>query len=232
MKKVISKVLSVALAFMVAFGLVIVPSVSPVHADGACFVTAKYAKNVKYYYGAKYCQYVILDMGSRLNGAKNVKVTSSKKSVVKTFKYYKDSKGMILLKVKKGTARVTIKCKKNGKNKTYKSKIKVVKYKNPFKGIYVGDKNCASKFNKRMLATYKNTLSTEQKISIKMKSGQKIKNIHYDAINMENSKIISKTIKNNSSIKLKGNSEVWDESITVTVYDKKKKTTSYFYLYI
>lgn len=229
MKKVLSRVMSICLAFMVAFSMMIVPSVVAVHADGAVLTEAKYAKTVKYYVGAEYGEMVTLNMGSRLKGAKSVKITSSNKSVVKPFSYQKGDGNRIFLQLKKkGSAKLTITVKKSGKTTKYKATVKTLKYSNPFKSFKVGSKSVTSKFKKTMIAYYKNKLNSKQKISIKVKSGKKIKKIEYNAYNFETEETIEKTLKNNSSVKLIKDNQDWAESIWVTVYDSKTKTTSYF----
>lgn len=233
MKKVLSRVMSVCLALMVAFSMVIVPSVVAVHADGAVLSEAKYAKTVKYYVGAEYGELVMLNMGSKLKGAKSVKITSSKKSVVKPFSYQKGDGNYIILNLKKkGTAKLTITVKKSGKTAKYKTTVKVLKYSNPFQSFKIGQKSVTTKFKKTMVADYNNKINEKQKISIKVKSGKKIKKITYCALNFETEEEINKTIKNNSSVKLIKDNETWMESITVTVYDSKTKTTSWFSLYL
>ena len=233
MKKVLSRLLAVSLSFMVAFGLLIVPATESANADGAVLSVAKYAKTVKYHTGATYSDVVVLDMGSKLKGAKSVKVTSSKKSVVKPFSYDKSWGGGLLLNIKKkGTAKLTIKVRKGSKTKKYKVKVKVVKYKNPFKTFKVGKKNFASKFKKSMIADYHNSLGSKQKVSVKLSGGKKLRKITYYAFNYESDKEITKNIKNNSTIKLIKDTQNTTEWLTVVDYDTKTKTTSSYILYL
>ena len=217
MKKAFSRLLSVCLAIMVAFGLMIVPAAEPVHADGFVSGSVKYAKNITMYKMSDYENVYTIKMGSKLKGAKSVKIKSSKKSVFEPFGYYDGDKDIMGNAKKAGKATLTVKVKKGGKTKTYKIKVKVEKGSSPFKSFKVGKKNITSKYKNEQYADVKVANNSKQKIAIKLKSGKKIKSMKYT----------TKSIKNNSTIKVKKE----DPNLYISIYDKKSKITFYYYLY-
>ncbi|MBR3279155.1 MAG: hypothetical protein IKG01_09715 [Lachnospiraceae bacterium] len=140
--------------------------------------------------------------------------------------------GRIYIQVKKaGKATITI--KNNTTKKTYKTVLKVVKYRNPFKKFYLSGKNRAGKFKTYNYAAFTNN-KTSSKVSIKTKAGWKIRKITYckSVYNEKTEKLANHTkkIKNNSTIKLKksGSSNNVFQFVECEVYNKKNKLTQTF----
>ncbi len=228
MKKVLSKVLSLCIAVMVAFGLIIVPAAAPAHADGFVSGSIKYRKSMTLYSGSEYGNVYLIKMGSKLKGAKSVKIKSSNKKVLEPFGYYKGDKDLMANAKKSGKADLTVKVKKGGKTKTYKIKVKVEKSGNPFKSFKVGKKNITSQFKSEQIADCRVKNNSKQKISIKPKSGMKIKKIQFSTYDFETDKSIRKNIKNNSTVKVKKD----ETNIYVELYEKKSKITYCYYVFM
>lgn len=227
MKKVLSRLLSMSLAVMVAFGLMIVPSAVPVHADGFVCGSVKYAKKITLYAIEQDVNVYELKMGTKLKNAKSVKVTSSKKKVLEPFGYYKGEKNLYINARKAGSATLTVKVKKSSGTKTYKVDVKVKKGSVPFKSFKVGKKNITSKYKHTQYAEVKVANNSKQKISIKVKNGCKVKSIKCNVWNEKTEKHNTKTINNNSTIKVKKE----NTDLYISIYDKDSKITFSYYLY-
>lgn len=100
--------------------------------------------------------------------------------------------------------------------KHFSSKVTFYKYKNPFKKFKIGKKSFVKKFKKRSYLYASNKKNMKRKISIKVKKGYKLEELSI----YSNGK--TKTIKNNSKIKIKKRKEL---VINIDVYNKKKKHT-------
>lgn len=202
-------VLSLMIALSLIFSMLLVPQTA--FADG----TDGYAKYGKKMTVSTQTNYVEIDMGKKDNGAKKITVTSSKKSVAKAATgYIKYLKVPVVEIKKKGTTKLTIKIKKGSSTKTYKSTLKVVAYKNPIKKIKIGDSVITSKFNKATYCEYTNK-ETKEKVSIKAKSGWKVKKIEHGYWSGDDYKI--KTVKNFSNVKWTG-----DDALYVTMFNKSR----------
>ena len=169
-------------------------------------------------------KYIEIDMGKKAKGAKKITVKSSKKSVLKPASGWKSVYTNVN---KKGKATLTIKVKKKSGTKTYKCKVKVVKYKKPVTKFALGARNYAGSFSKGTYGMIRNTAASA-KLSVKAAKGWKVKKIKYtaSAYNKASRKYtkISKTLKNNSNVSLK-TAAGWSQQIAVTVYNKKQKLT-------
>ena len=173
-------------------------------------------------------KYIEIDMGKKAKGAKKITVKSSKKSVIKPSAGEKDFYRSAYINVNKtGKATLTIKVKKKSGTKTYKCKVKVVKYKKPVTKFALGARNYAGSYSKGTYGMIRNTAASA-KLSVKAAKGWKIKKIKYtaSAYNKDSRKYtkISKTLKNNKSVSLK-TAAGWSQQIAVTVYNKKQKLT-------
>lgn len=169
-------------------------------------------------------KYIEIDMGKKAKGAKEITVKSSKKSVIKPASGWKS----VYVNVKKtGKATLTIKVKKKSGTKTYKCKLKVVKYKKPVTKFTLGARNYAGSFSKGTYGMIRNA-SASAKLSVKAAKGWKVKKIKYtaSAYNRASRKYtnISKTLKNGKNVSLK-TAAGWSQQITVTLYNKKQKRT-------
>ena len=136
-----------------------------------------------------------------LQGGKIVKVTSSKKNVVKQIEISSEKKsfGFTTRKYGKTTFTITVKTAKN-KNKKYKCNFSTVKYSNPFSSIQLGTSgNLAPEFEKSDYYSYYCTAPSE-KISIRPKAGWKVVSMSYWYYDQEKGKSVGKNIQNNSSI--------------------------------
>lgn len=226
-KNIAKKILTVTLAFIVALGFMVIPKADTVHAE-TNYYYAKYAKTLKLPFKKGKLDDYSIYLSSRVNGAKKITITSSNKSVFDPQKKL-DFNSLIASSSKTGTATVKIKVKKSKTTKTYKMKVKVFKYQNPFKSFKVGKKNAASKFNAATDTAIKNK-AKKAKIKIKPKKNWKVKKIVYERYNYSNDKVTKKTVKNGKKITLKANSDKYNESLTVTMYNKKKKSKMKFIL--
>lgn len=187
-----------------------------VYADGAD-VTLKYGKKAVVSTGI----YVgMIDMGSKAKGVKKITMTSSNKKVAKPingiasadFPYPHFQCG------KAGTTTLKIKIKKKSGTKTYKMKLKVVKYKNPVAKFKLSGKNYAKKFKKSIYADVQRP-NAKDKVAVKAAKGWKIKKIVHFYVSGD--KYIEKKIKNGSKVKWKTDFD----SIMVTLVNKKKGLT-------
>ncbi len=225
MKKVLSRIATLTLAVFVAFGLIIAPATASVHADMFEGSYVKYAKKITLYANPKSDSYYTIKMGKRLKGADSVKVKTSKKKVLAP-EYYEGDTDLLVNAKKAGKAKLTITVKKGGKTETYKINVTVEKGKNPFKSFKIGKKNLTSEFKNSAFCNYKVKSSSKQKISIKLQSGMKIKKMLFHYYDPKADSDANKTIKNNSSIKLRG-----DAAIILNIYDKKSKVTFTYMVY-
>lgn len=222
MKK-IRTLLSMLLVLCLTVTSVLVFSAADVSAD-AGYIDMKYAKKITV---STESPYIRLVMKSKLKGAKSVKVTSSNKSVVKTYKYKKSGGGIFIELKKPGTSKLTIKCKKNGKTKKYKCKVKVVKYKNPVKSLKIAGLEIGKKFNKK--AVYSGDMGDERTGVIKVvpAKGWKVKKIVETTFKSNSSKFVEKTIVNNKTkISLE-----YNKDYTVVMYNKSRNQTETLYIY-
>lgn len=167
---------------------------------------------------SKASHYAIIEMGSKVKGAKKVTVTSSNKKVIKPdaemTSYIKEP---VVQVGKKGTATVKIKVKTKKGTKTYKGKIKVIAYKNPMKKVKLGGKDITKKFKSSLYYSYTGEPG-KTKFSIKPAKGWKVKVIRYYRVSGDSAK--SKKIKNNSTITWKQND--W---VVFYMYNKSKNLT-------
>lgn len=106
----------------------------------------------------------------------DVKIANKKIATAKVEK--RDDGGSItysvirLEPVKKGTTTLSFKLKVNGKKKSYKVKVQVKGYVNPFSSLKIGSANYASRYNSAGSNNYIHTSSAiKGKLSIKLKKG-------------------------------------------------------------
>lgn len=217
MKQAIQRIASLMIAVMVAFGLLIVPAVTPAYAwlpNGSI----EYAEKMTLYVDkdGSECWYTV-EMGSKLKGADKITVKSTKPKVAKPEQY--DDVFNIIAK-KPGKTTITAKVKKNGATKTYKIKVTVKKlsYSSPFKSFKIGKKKLGAQFKQMGVAYYPVKRSTKQKISISLKKGYELKKIVIRKFKKDD--ILVKNIKNNGEVKIKNG-----EPIEVYVYDKNNNIT-------
>ena len=212
-------------AMIVILSIIMMIQTSMAHADS--MTEKKFAKKVTV---TTNDYFVYLNMGSKTKSSHKVKASSSKKSVIKTEVY----EGDVYLTVKKtGTATVTIKNKST--HKTYKCTVKVVKYKNPFKVFRFAGKNVTKKFKTYHMGST-TVKKAKAKLSIKPKSGWKIKKIIYSRskYNSKKDKYVGhkKAIRNNKTIKVSKTDEGSSllQVIIVKMYSKKSNATFDFFL--
>lgn len=163
----------------------------------------------------------IVDMGSKVKGAKSITIKSSNKKVATNIKDYTDEMKVPVLNIEgKGTTNLTIKVKTKKGTKTYKGKLKVVKYKNPIKKFKLSGKNVAKKFKKYPFGDY-TVKSKKSKLVIKPNKGWKVKKIeHVYGYSGKFHKV-----KNNSTIKWKDSGMLY-----ITMYNKSKNQTETLFL--
>ena len=186
------------------------------------------------YYDIENMKNVTIDMAT---------VKISKPEVVDFIKKKWDSEGdtYYTVRVKKaGKATITFKAKEpNAGDGTYVAKkitINSIKYLNVVKTFKIGKKSIAKKFASRdyytKMGLFNGTKTlSKQKISIKVKSGWKIRRIelqHFTPVTDEDGEHLmydekgSRTIKNNTKVDILPHS-----SLFIEVYNKKTKTSIY-----
>lgn len=219
------KLTALLLSLLVAFTIILIPQIPETRADGSTVLQDM----IKFKNGKTYNlinEIYDVDMGSMLDNATKVRVTSTNKSVVDLLEdsEYNFEYGLVSLETKKkGSATVRIKVTKKSGTKTYKIKVKVTKYANPFKSIKIGRTSVTKRFKKSPYAPA-NAGTGSKKVAIKMADGWTIKKISLRTFDYAKSKTTNKTIKNNSTIKIK-KGEDWSQELFITVYNKKTKTT-------
>ncbi len=186
------------------------------HSKGADFITKEFSQKIK--------------ISATSSNSKIAKVDAG---VEKTYdkKYYAYC---YFVPKKEGTTNITIKVTVGKKTYTYKTKLSCYNWTAPFSSFKIGStdylstikanksyKFLTSSYGKEIASFKKVKAKLTGKLAIKLKSGYKIKKIsvftndgkgHYD----------SKTIKNNSKL------PKYTSSITVYVYDTKKKCNTYY----
>lgn len=198
--------------FVSVLAVLIACSAMFVYADGPDG-SAVYGKKITI---SKASYYVLIDMGKKGNGAKKVTIKSSNNKVLKPDNSMTSYIKAPVFKVgKKGSANITIKIKNKSGTKTYKSKVKVVAYKNPVKSVMLGETNLAKKFKSKTYFSGYSPASNSEKINIKPASGWKVKSIvqmYFDGDDFKDKKI-----KNGGTIKWRG-----DDRIIVTLKNASK----------
>ena len=186
---------------------------------GSMSVSAKTIKsNVGYARGSNLYNSVEIYYGD----AENISDLKSSNTKVADF-VVKNQDGMtdVQLKLKKtGTTQLSYKIKQKNRIDTYKTKVTVYKYSNPFTKLKVGDTDYKSKFKKLTKKNYYDDTVFYQKakvgsgkLNIGLKSGWKISKIRYSHCSDLGN---WKTIKNKSNIKMDPCSE-----IIISVKNKK-----------
>ena len=224
--KSIKKRIALLLVLCLAVTGVFVFAPVSVNADGG-FITKKYAKKVTVSTGWKYYH---IDMRSKLKGAKKITIKSSKKAVAKVDKSVKKYGPMVQVK-KPGTAKITTTVKKGKKTKKYTTKLKVVKYQNPFKSATLAGKSFKGLYKKGISAS-EYFGEVQGKMVIKPRKGWKVKKIREEiTVYDDNGDVDTKfrTIKNNSTtINLADGNE---HAFVITMYKKKANLTEQIFLY-
>ena len=158
MSKIIKKVLIVLLA------IVLVLPALPALETQAASKKPKFAKKMTVLYYPKSSS---KNRTSHSVGSKKVSNVKSSNKKVLTVKQVKEQGGGYFLNFttkKSGTSTVSFKAKVNGKTYTYKCKVTVRKYENPFKTLEFNSQNYASNF--------KNTNKTSSIVKLKMGVGK------------------------------------------------------------
>jgi hypothetical protein len=227
-----------ALVLCIALAAAALIPTETVKADS--ILTVSYAKTMVVSTGGSgeyYCE-----MSGSVKNIKKVKVTSSNKKIIYIGAMNGDSTGFVFTALKAGSANLTIKATlTSGKTKTYKAKVKAVKYSNPVKSLKIGSKELASKLKKDMYASYKNKAESE-KVSVKLKSGWTLKSIehtYYKVVEKEassgDSSDLDETIEE-KTVKVKNGGKITysdnEGSLIIKVYNKKTKLTETLVVYI
>ena len=140
----------------------------------------------------------IVNMGTKVNNAKKVTVTSSNKKIVEA-KVTTDNKAVGLFANKVGKAVVTVKVKnKSGKTSSYPINVTVYKYTNPVKKFKLGSKSFSFKKKCSVEWTPDGGLYDDvikAKLSITPNAGWKLQKIYTSG---------DKVVKNNTTVKIDG----------------------------
>lgn len=216
MKKNVSRILSMMMAFAVAFSLIIIPQTAAVHADDFGVKVEYTTKTATLATGNYY-----VDFGKKFNENKDkIRVKSSNKSVAAVEKDYPTFE---LKKPGKATLTFVV-TKKSGSKKTYKMTIKAVKYQNPFKSVKIGSKEYRSKFKKDVFYELEKG-SGKYKVAITPAKGWKVESIIHAWYRtdkngeLDYNNLVEKKVKNKSKISItKGKSISW---VSIVMYNKK-----------
>ena len=160
------------------------------------YETVKYAKKItlisKGYKDASNRPY-LLDMGSKVKGAKKVTIDIKGSGVYgdATENAYTGGYDINLYAHASGKAKLAVKVTKGGKVKTYKATIKVVDYKNPVKSLKIGSKNYAGKFKKYKLIKGIKFPSKKGKLTVTPAKNWKVKEIEVIGTTKDGSKDIT-----------------------------------------
>ena len=207
MKKKTSKILSLIMAFAVAFSMIIIPQTLAVHADGSTGQPVNYTTKT----ATLATGYYNVNLGKRYNSSKDkIRVSTSNKRVVAIED--KSDPSIQLKKPGKATVTFTV-YKKSGAKKSYKMKIKAVKYQNPFKSVKIGSKEYRSKFKNDV--EYELEMgSGKYKVSVVPAKGWKIEKITHGWYGLDEndefdfSNPIEKKIKNKGTISISKNKTI------------------------
>lgn len=220
MKKTIKRGIVLAVAFVMAFALVITPRTFESNAELYARKTYKYSKSIKHYAysGDMRNEFFSIKMGKKLDKKSKVKVSVSKKSVVKYIA--RDGKELYFKAKKAGKATLKIKVKKGSRTKTYKVKLKVIAYKNPVKRFTINGVDITSQFNKDTYIDYKLDAKTAT-LNVVPASGWKITKMVMSSID-EGYNEITKPVSNNIEIALH-DKELYSDIFEITLVNNKTK---------
>jgi len=228
MKKILTKIFSVALVFVMIMCLV-----PPVDAQASSKkpTLAKtremtYYPKTSVYWNQSYLE--LLQNNKSVKGwtisrikSSNTKVLTVKKSSVK------NSSGVEITAKKAGKAVVSFRAKKGKNTYSYKCTVTVRKYTNPIKTLKLGNKNYRSQFANYDYFNLNSKKTVKGKLTVSAAKGWKLKEIQ-----LYNSKTQkAKTIKNKSTVSLKNKTNtLW---LTFTNTKTKRNTviflTNYHY---
>lgn len=211
MKKLLTKILSIALVFVMIMCLV-----PPVEASAASkkpyfppsISMSYYPKAGK---SANRISWGISDEnGDDLVG----KITNLKSSNKKVVTVYKSTWGLgIAMEAKKaGTTTITFNTKIGTKTYSHRCKITVTNYQSPIKTLKIGKKNYASQLSDINYIDLDGVKNLKGKLSVAMNKNWKINNMYI----WDSKTDKSKKAKNNKSIELKKNQSLW-----ISCYNKK-----------
>ncbi|MDO4557145.1 MAG: hypothetical protein Q4B70_18700 [Lachnospiraceae bacterium] len=172
---------------------------------------------------------VAFDLVDVSNGSyKNIKVTSSKKSVA-TIEKGGLNEEIIVYPKKAGTTKITWTATDEKTNKEVKQTgtIKVVKFENPFSTLKIADKNYASKVKKDLSVISTKTGKTKLKLKYKLKKNWKLdKNgSYFSTYDTSTGKSKIQSIKTGKTYTIKKNS--WT-SFQITLKNTKTGASACF----
>lgn len=211
------------LSVCVAVAFIVIPVKAPAYADMPMNYV-KYAKNVtvtcnkKAKYGYEYNEYYW-----DINGDE-IKVTYDNNKIIKKGEF----PSWFTVR-KPGTTKATIKVKKNGKWKTYKSKVKVVNYKNPAKKFKIAGKSLKTQMLKEHYIEF-NSNKKYAKVIVTPSSGWKVKKIDYYLYGDKDGGYIHKKIKSGAKVRINGAKKDYSAEFDVRMYNSKMKKTETFYV--
>ena len=190
MNKTIKRVLLVLMTLMLA---ILVLPVTELQA-----ANAKIAKNMTVVYYPKAKQHNEVNITLSKIKVSKVKSSNSKALKVSTLKSDMDFSLLKFTPKRAGTSTVSFTAKTKSKTYTYTSKVKVVKYQNPFKTLKIGSKNYTSKFKNTDYPGWAFASSDKIKgrLNITAKKGWKVSKI--ELVNLSTRK--AKKIKNKTKI--------------------------------
>ena len=210
------RVFTILVMAVVALAMIMPAQLQDARADE--FNEAKYKKNITVY---KDYIPVWVNMGSKINNAKGMTVKSSKPSVIKVNKYAIADRMVVFDTKKTGKATLTIKIKKSSGTKTYKCKVKVVKYSSPAKSVKIAKKSFTKTFKKKNCYPVRKAKNLREKVRVKCKSGWKV--TIYHTWMTSGGDFHKKTVKNGGKVKYRKSAEF--ECLVFSFYDKSRNYT-------
>ena len=214
MKKKLTKILSMLLVFAMVMCLV-----PPVEASAASR-KPWFPKELALDYYDKNQSQNMTDwvFGNDSTNYKITELKSSDKNVLTVFKLYSGYTSLYMRVRKPGKATITFKVKVGNKTYSYKCKVTVHDYENPFKSLKIGKTNYASEFSYMDYYSLKGRKNLKGKLAITTNKNWKIERIEiYD-----NTSPSSKRVKNKKVITLKKGQTLW-----VTCRNKKTNAWAY-----
>ena len=175
MKKLLTKILSMAIVFVMVMCLV--PPMEAKAASKPEFSTTHYLRYYPKDKASNKNSYYFGDWG------KNYKIASIKSSnpkVATLSKTYKDKSTFLILTTKKaGTTTITFKAKIGSKYQKYKTKVTVTKYTSPLKSFKIGGTNLTSRSNKVDVFNLGGKKTVKGKLALKLNKNWEITSVNF-----------------------------------------------------
>ena len=222
------KIISFLMTMVLTVGLILISQTADVNATD---VNDK-MYNIAVFFDKKMvvstisCLYYIFP--DKYKVGEQVKYSSSNKKVVDFH-----GNGMDIGRPGKATVKLTTTV--NGKKKVYRGKIRVVKYRNPFKSLKIGGKSLEKTLDDTIISSVK-VKHGKVRVKIRPEKNWKVKRIDVQkAISSKSDfKVTEKRIKNGDSFNFKKStgSRSVDYQVIINMYNKKTGLTETFQIFL